>query len=418
MNAASSGAFVLSESYLFTTEMIQESLSHLNPGGVVCVQWGEAFPEKNRTVRYIATARHAFEQRGIAPFSDHVLVSTAPGFLPTSTIILRNEPFEPAEVARYAAKTRAVPRSKLWHPRAGAAAGDSHALLEPIRLSDSELAAWFEEYPYAVTPITDDAPFFWHFTRFRDAFSRPWRADKDAPAWELATGEQTLMVLLAVAVCFAAVFLLLPLWSARDVWSRVPNKRHAFLYFAGIGLGFMFFEVCLIQKLTLFLGYPTYSLTVTLFSLLIFAGIGSLLSDRYSGAAGRNAALWALFGVVALLTALYLVGLPLLSAGLGGLALGVRIAIAVLVLAPLGLSLGAFMPIGVNAIARLSPHAREYVAWAWAVNGFFSVVSSVLATILAMTVGFNGVLLLALLAYAMAAASLTRAPLGAPPSAG
>jgi hypothetical protein len=82
-------------------------------------------------------------------------------------------------------------------------------------------------------------------------------------------------VLLGVAVTFAAIFLLLPMLAIRRVWSEIPYKLDAGLYFAALGLGFMFIGACLIQYLTLFLGYPTYSLTVTLFSILISTGVGS-----------------------------------------------------------------------------------------------------------------------------------------------
>jgi MFS family permease len=86
--------------------------------------------------------------------------------------------------------------------------------------------------------------------------------------------------------------------------------------------------------------------------------------------------------------------------------LSVRIALALAALAPLGLCLGAFMPLGLRTVAALTPHRVEYVAWAWAVNGFFSVVSSILATVLAMTYGFNAVLVLALCTYAVAVLAL------------
>ena len=94
-----------------------------------------------------------------------------------------------------------------------------------------------------------------------------------------------------------------------------------------------------------------------------------------------------------------------------------RIAIAFLLMAPLGLALGVFMPLGVRTIATLSEHQREYVAWSWALNGFASVVGSVLATILAMTYGFHVVLLVALGAYIVAFLALhglSRRAVGAP----
>ena len=96
-----------------------------------------------------------------------------------------------------------------------------------------------------------------------------------------ATGERVLLLLLGIATLFSAVFLLLPFVAIRRTWAKLPGKGRSALYFTCLGLRFMFFEITLIQRLTLFLGYPTYSLTVTLASILIFTGVGALLSGRH-----------------------------------------------------------------------------------------------------------------------------------------
>jgi hypothetical protein len=168
----------------------------------------------------------------------------------------------------------------------------------------------------------------------------------------------------------------------------------------------MFYEICLIQRFTLFLGYPTYSLTVTLFSLLVFSGIGSLMSGRIVLKA-RAVLPWLLLGL-AVLTAWMEWGAPAIVNALGASALGVRVVIVCLTMAPLGLLLGTFMPIGLATVNVISGGRRSYVAWAWAVNGFFSVVSSVLATLLSMSFGFTAVLGLALGIYAVGIAALWR----------
>src|SRR5262249_5627401 len=155
-------------------------------------------------------------------------------------------------------------------------------------------------------------------------------------------------------------------------------------YFGALGMGFMFLEVSLIQRLTLFLGYPSYSLSVTLFGMLVFGGIGSFLSGRWG--IDRRRALFALLAVMTLLMLGYRFGIPLLVDRLVGIALPLRCAVATLAIAPLGLTVGAFMPIGLRAIAATTEHRQALVAWAWAVNGFVSVVSSMLSTILAMTI--------------------------------
>ena len=200
------------------------------------------------------------------------------------------------------------------------------------------------------------------------------------------------------------VFLLLPFVAIRKTWKLLPRKPLSALYFIAIGLGFMFFEITMIQKLVLFLGYPTYSLTVTLSSLLIFVGIGALLSNRLQprrpavGGHRRGRR-----GVTRLL--------PVRADADDGC-----------VAAPAARARGSssrsscwprsgshsacFMPLGVRTVAALSEHAREYVAWGWALNGFASVVGSILATILAMTYGFSVVLVVAFCVYLVAFAAL------------
>jgi hypothetical protein len=216
-------------------------------------------------------------------------------------------------------------------------------------------------------------------------------------------GERVLLLELLLALVLSAMFLLLPFRAIRTTWRQLPRKRGSAVYFTAIGFGFIFFEITMIQKLVLFLGYPTYSLTVTLSSLLIFVGLGALLSANLRP---RGRGLLLLPVPVAALTAFFVLGLTPMTDSLLHLPLAARIPIAFAVLAPLGLTLGLFMPLGVRRLAELTEFSREYVAWAWALNGFASVVGSVLATMLAMTYGFGIVLLCAFGAYVVATAAL------------
>ena len=103
-------------------------------------------------------------------------------------------------------------------------------------------------------------------------------------------------------------------------------------------------------------------------------------------------------------------GLPWLFERFGGSPLPVRIAWTVAWIAPLAFCLGAFMPLGLSALAGATRHAREYIAWAWAVNGFFSLISSIMRKILAMMLGFQGVLLLALAIYGVGVVAVLGIP--------
>ena len=200
-NAASSGAFVLSESYLYTKEMIADSLEHLTDDGIMVVQFGELDFKNapNRTARYIMTARAAMKDIGIENPSDHMIVSAfitnESGDL--STIMLKRTPFTPAEVARYEADGAEAPdgehrrghrvRSPADH--VVVAAGGARATPRPTAIA--------ADYPRDISAITDDAPFFWHFVGFDDVLGNifePLTANDP----EDSIGERVLLLLLGV----------------------------------------------------------------------------------------------------------------------------------------------------------------------------------------------------------------------------
>ena len=437
-NAASAGAFVLSESYLYTSETIVESLEHLTDDGILAAQFGEFnyAVKSNRTTRYVSTVRHALAELGVDDPSGHVLVATQDnvGASVASTVLVKRTPFTPEEIETFTgsaaeftettASEAARQLEELSDEELAALTGDERAALEDpqittvqyapglaqdnpvtsvLTLSGDELDAWYDDYAYDVRPITDDGPFFWHFARFRDVIRN---IGDPIDIWDTedATGERVLLLLLVIAAVLAGVFLLLPFVALKDTWKALPRKGTSALYFASLGLGFMFFEVTLIQRLILFLGYPTYSLTVTLASILLFTGVGAFLTERYKDRPDR--ALRVLAPTLVVLAAGYLFGLPVLTDALLGWPLGPRVAVAFVILAPLGLCLGAFMPLGLGAVAGLTEHKGEYVAWGWAVNGFASVIGSVTTTLAAMMFGFRVVLVAGLLIYLVAMAAL------------
>ena len=186
------------------------------------------------------------------------------------------------------------------------------------------------------------------------------------------------------------------------------------MLFRSLGLGFMLLEISMIQRLVRFLGYPTYSLTVTLASILLFTGLGALLSKRFADRP-RRAVVTSGLALLALGIA-YLFALNPITDALLQTPFWFRVITTVLLLAPLGVCLGMFMPLGLGVVAGLGPHADEYVAWGWAVNGFFSVIGSVGTTILAMAYGFRTVQVVALCVYGVAVLAflaLERAAAGA-----
>jgi hypothetical protein len=408
MNAATASAFVLSESYLYTSDMVEAALRKLRPGGILCAQFGEVdFDRKpNRTARFLSGVREALRRHGVADPGRHVFVATAPhsARFASSTIVVRREPFVDADRVGLEEATAGIPGATIrFAAGTGAGPGESggdpvHAILS---LPAAELAAWYAEQPFDLRPVSDDAPFFWHFVRFADVVRG--RSQPGTAVLEEGFGERILLALLGFAVLFAALALVFPVVALRGALRGARHKLGFGLYFAALGLGFMFVEISLMQRLTLFLGYPTHALTVTLFALLVSSGLGSLLSQRYPVRVATVVVLAS--ALVVLVAVLESAVLPRLPDYLGW-PLAARVAAVSIALAPLGLCLGAFLPLGVRAAAQHTSSAEPFVAWCWAVNAFFSVVGSVLATILSMSIGFASVASAGVGVYLVAAAAL------------
>ena len=406
MNSATSGAFVLSESYLYTTEMIGETLRRLAPDGLLAMQFGEDDfdAQPNRTLRYVASARAALTEMGVADPAAHIAVATTKSLGDLSTILVSPTPIDRARAAAFLAAAADVPKTRVrWVQGIAPPPGP---LTDVLTLSDTALDRWLAAYPFDVTPVHDDAPFFWHFGRF-GSFLGLARHEGSGVMWEAsAAGERVLMMTLVAATVFAGISLAVPL-AVTGAWPTAAIGRWTVAgYFSSLGAGFMLFEVALIQKLALVLGYPTYSLSVTLMSLLVAAGLGSLASERWAADVPRVAFRLAIAIVV--LAAVYAFGIDAVAPYVLPLPLAVRVGVVLTATAPLGFVLGTFLPLGVSCIARKVPEPAGVVAWGWATNGFFSVIGSVATAILAMTFGFRIVLGLAALTYLLAIAFLCR----------
>jgi hypothetical protein len=389
--------------------MIKETLKHLTPDGIMAVQFGELnFTQApNRTSRYVVTARKALDELGVRDANNHLLVAAElTGHGDLSTIIVKRTPITPAEADGFVAGVKNLPTQ---HVVAVPGRPPDGSIVSRLATgTPAEVTSIVNHADRAIGPISDDAPYFWHFSRFRNVLAHI-AEPLDVTNPEDVIGERVLLLLLGISLVYAAVFLLAPFFAVRRKWRALPAKGTSAVYFAALGLGFMFFEITMIQRLVLFLGYPTYSLTVTLASILVSTGIGALLSRRFAGQPRR--AMPYLLATLAVLTIFYLFALPpLLTSPLLSTGLAIRVLFAVAVLMPLGLCLGMFMPLGLGRVAALTDHHEEYVAWAWAVNGFFSVVGSVLTTILSMALGFRMVQFAALLVYGIAAFAFMRLP--------
>jgi hypothetical protein len=411
-NSATSGAFVLSESYLYTEEMIEEAFDHLTDDGMMVAQFGDFDFETRptRTARYLATARAALGER-LEPFGDHVVLTAESSDLELtriSTIVLSPTAIDAAALSRLDEVIPSVAGARIVSaPGREPEPGLPGALIAADAAGAVQLV---DDYAFDISAIDDDRPFFWHFTPYSDVITDFSRGLEDS---EVAIGERLILMLLVVSALVALALLAIPFLWSRSTATPVPGRWRLFAYFAALGFGFFVIEIAMIQRFALLLGYPTLSLSVSLFTLLLATALGARWSTWVQGDVGRRmllvlAALW-------LVTLTYLaVSGPITDAVLAWSS-PLRIALVFVLLFPVGVLLGMFLPTGIDLARELSAAAGadegRIVAWCWAVNGFFSVIGSTSTTILSMTFGFDRTIIVGLVLYTVAAFAV-RVPVG------
>jgi predicted membrane-bound spermidine synthase len=392
--ATAAGAFALAENNLYTVEAFKEYLEHLEPDGVLSMtRWHLEPPDQ--LLRLVSLARAALDELGLGEAGPRLaLVRGRPQRRfqrAPATFLLKRTPFSERELALLEQLSESSGFEPLYTP-AVRPANDFTRLIEAER---PEL--FFASHPTDVTPTRDNDPFFFHSLRLRDLG----RALTGAGEWHKTNlGSFVLFSLLGLSALMTSLFILGPLVLTRARRREVaPRTRLSWLvYFALLGAGYILVEVALIQKCILFLGHPVYALTVVLFSILCFGGLGAALSARLPPRRLTRALPRMLAGLVVLILASIALLSPAFQA-LVRLELPLRIALCAAFLAPIGLALGMPMP---SAIRILAQRAPGLIPWGWGVNGAASVLGSAGALTLAVYTGFDQTLLAAATLYTLA----------------
>ena len=353
----------------------------------------------------------------------------------TTTLLVRNGAFAAPDLAEVRRFARARSFDLVYLPGITAAEVNRYNVLdEPYfhagvtALLGAERESFLQGYKFDLRPATDDRPYFFDFFRWR-ALPELLRLRTLGGAALLDWGYVILFATLLQAGVLSLVLILLPLWVWRRAPAPAPVRWRVFAYFLAIGIAFLFVEVASIQRFMLFLSHPIYAVAVVLAAFLVFAGLGSGVAPglaqalararaeragraeqggagSWAGALARFSALDLAVAAIAVLAVFYLLALPPLFRWLMPLGDAVKIAIAVALIAPLAFWMGMPFPLGLERVSQRFP---ALVPWAWGINGCASVLSAVLATLLAMNIGFTLVVAVAIAAYAAAAAVL-RAP--------
>jgi len=398
LTAGSGSAYALSENNLYTVEAFQEYFDHLSPGGLLSISRLYRFAG-DEVLRATIVALTALKADGVARPRDHVVVMLATDSLGEvfGTVLVRpSRPFTPAEVARFDRLARARHAEVVFAP------GGPYRREWRGLAAATSLTRFCGDFPLNVCATTDDKPFFLNSTRLTDLGAKL----PPGTSFIARTPYVVLLIVLGILAVLAALGFVLPL-ALQRTQERPPLRSLAF--FAAIGLGFLMLEVVLIQRLVLFLGFPTYALSVVLFSLLLATGLGAALSSRWRD---PRRALTASLAGACVLIALAAFGLEPLLRSLIDLPFAARVAVTVALLVPVGLLLGAAMPLGLGRLSALYPSG---VVWAWGINGITSVLAAVLAVFIAIDWGYRVTTLAALACYLVA---LGHAALGRWPSRG
>ena len=401
--AAAAGMQSLHATYTYTVEAMQDYLAALRPGGLLSITLWLKLPPRD-TVRLFATAVAALEAMGVDPADRLALIRS----WNTATLLVKNGAFEPAEIATLRDFAAGRSFDLAYHPGIAADEANRYNLLDQPYFFDAATALlgpdagdFIARYKFDIAPATDDRPFFHDFFRWQ-SLPELWRLRTQGAAAMLDMGTLILFATLAQAVVFSVLLILAPLAIRRRRFGGGAPRARVSLYFLALGLAFLFIEIAFIQRFILFLGHPLYAVAVVLAGFLVFAGIGSAVSTRLDQALRARAGRWprraldvAVVGIVCLSIG-YVFALPPLFQALIALPDIAKIALALALIAPLACCMGMPFPLG---IARVAKESADFVPWAWGINGCASVISAILATILAIPIGFTGVVMIAVLLY-------------------
>jgi len=408
--STAAGAFALSENNLYTVEAFKEYFDHLKPDGIIAITRWE-FKEPREALRVVSEETAAMPIPHGDLTKSFIIVSD--GELSADgrpvTVMVKKQSFTDAEINSvrrhladnanlhliYAAKSD--PDALRDDPSPATAFNTAIAAAD-----DDKLAYFAEAYPYNISPVTDDAPFFFFTIKTSDVLRHALHGSGHGMDWRINVGTLVLFMLLIISIVAVLAFLILPLLLG-------VGRAHSggMLYFIAVGLGYILVEIAFIQRFVLFLGHPTYALTVVVFFMLLASGAGSMASRRWISDDRLTRVRVALALIDAAIVLLVFV-LPKILGSLVGLGFPLKLLISAAVLVPLGFAMGMPFPTGLRHLGRGRGEHESGIQWAWALNAAASVLGSVAAIVIAIHFGLSVTLACGAAAYLLAAVLTAR----------
>ena len=394
-SATTAGAFSLAENSLYTVEAWKIFFNHLTPHGILSFNRWYSPDYPAQLLRLASLAATTLKELGIADPARHICVirnEPFPGIMPSGTILVSKSPFLPSDLDKLQAICQKLKFKIVYSPR------NKNPYFQKL-IDNVGNSKFYKSLPLDLSAPTDNRPFFFQMLRLKDAFSRkPFKFNEQRFNF---IGVFTLVVLLIIAIVLSIIFIIIPVAiNFKRKGLSIFKQMHIFvLFFAMIGLAYIFIEMSQIQCLTVFLGHPIYSMTVVLFTLLLSSGLGSMVSEFWRQKS------WGTLHYLLPLLILLLIGIFIISIQtdliqkfiITGKA--TRITVAVLFLLPLGFFMGFPFPLGMSLALSIFP---QYAPWFWAINGATSVVASVAAVCISIAYGINMTFKIGLVCYFMA----------------
>ena len=403
---AAAGVYGLNENYLYTVEAIKLAITRLDDQGYIAITRGIKLPPRD-SLKLFASAIAALETSGAKNIKRRLALIRG---WQTSTLLIKNGEISTADIDAIKEFCRRRSFDLAYYPDMPAHEANRYNQLEAPYFYDGTQALlgkqrdqFLQDYKFDLEPATDDRPFHAHFFKW-SSLTEMIRLRHRGGGALLEIGYLTLVITLVLALLFSLLLILLPLiFIRRDSSPMVRYSSTRVLgYFFALGLGFLLIEIAFLQKFILLLHHPIYSASVVLGSFLLAAGAGSAYAQRYAGQAGSKKVTTIAVAIIIMLGLMYLALLGPLMQFAGGWHLAGKILLSIALITPLGFCMGMPFPMGLSQLASGPP---SLTAWAWGINGCASVISAILATLLAIHFGFNAVILLALACYLAAAGS-------------
>ena len=405
-SAAASGVYGLNENFLYTREGIALYLSRLNPGGLLAItRWVNLPPRDN--IKLLATVIDGLRLTGVHGIDRRLALIRNWN---TTTLVVKNGLLNNEEIDRL--RIFCEPRSfdLAYYPGVVPGAVNRFNLLPApyfyqgaqALLSD-DAKTFFDHYKFHVQPASDDRPFFFDYFK--------WSALPEIISLYRLGGVSLLelgypiLVLTLIQALLAGIPLILVPWmffKSEGLSSDLISLSRATRYFMAIGFGYLFIEIAFIQKFILFLGHPIYSVAVLLGGFLIFSGIGSSQARRILRPGFERQGTLLIAALITLLSLLEPLLMPSLFFRLAELSMPVKILVTLALTAPLAFLMGLPFPLG---LAQVAQRASRLIPWIWGINGFASLTGAILATLLAIHIGFDRLLMVAGICYLVAAAA-------------